>query len=86
MNREMVDLDPLDDEDVDWLRGIVTLHMEETGSDGRRADPVEVVAQRRLVHARSSRRTTSVCSKPNATPSNAASTSTKPSWRRELRG
>ena len=24
MNREMVDLDPLDDEDVDWLRGIVT--------------------------------------------------------------
>ena len=47
----------------------------------RGTDPVEVVAQRRLVHARSSRRTTSACSKPNATPSNAASTSTKQSWR-----
>ncbi len=31
-NTEMVDLDALDDEDVDWLRGIVTMHMEETGS------------------------------------------------------
>ena len=68
MNREMVDIDPLDDEDADWLRGIVTLHLEATGSRGRRAHPVEVVAQRRVVHARSSRRTTSACSKPNATP------------------
>jgi glutamate synthase domain-containing protein 3 len=33
MNREMVDLDQLDDEDVDWLRGIVTQHMELTGSE-----------------------------------------------------
>jgi glutamate synthase domain-containing protein 3 len=33
MNRDMVDLDPLDDEDVDWLRGIVTQHLELTGSD-----------------------------------------------------
>jgi glutamate synthase (NADPH/NADH) large chain len=33
MNHEMVDVDPLDDEDVDWLRGIVTMHMEETGSE-----------------------------------------------------
>ena len=33
MNREMVDIDPLDDEDVDWLRGIVTLHLEATGSE-----------------------------------------------------
>ena len=32
MNREMVDLDPLDEEDVDWLRGIITLHLEVTGS------------------------------------------------------
>ena len=31
-NTEMVDLDELDDEDIDWLRGIVTMHMEETGS------------------------------------------------------
>jgi glutamate synthase domain-containing protein 3 len=31
-NTELVDLDPLDDEDVDWLRGIITLHLEETGS------------------------------------------------------
>ena len=33
MNREMVDLDPLDEEDVDWLRGIVTRHLEATGSE-----------------------------------------------------
>jgi glutamate synthase (NADPH/NADH) large chain len=32
LNNEMVDIDPLDDEDIDWLRGIITLHMEETGS------------------------------------------------------
>ena len=32
MNRDMVDIDQLDDEDVDWLRGIVTMHMEQTGS------------------------------------------------------
>ncbi len=33
MNHEMVDVDPLDEEDVDWLRGIVTLHLEATGSE-----------------------------------------------------
>src|SRR5436190_7980197 len=32
MNREMVDIDQLDDEDVDWLRGIITQHLELTGS------------------------------------------------------
>jgi glutamate synthase (NADPH/NADH) large chain len=32
LNHEMVDLDPMDDEDVEWLRSIVTRHMEETGS------------------------------------------------------
>jgi glutamate synthase domain-containing protein 3 len=32
MNHEMVDIDPLDDEDEEWLRTIVTRHMEETGS------------------------------------------------------
>jgi glutamate synthase (NADPH/NADH) large chain len=32
LNREMVDLDPLDDDDREWLRGIVTRHLEETGS------------------------------------------------------
>jgi glutamate synthase (NADPH) large chain len=32
MNREMVDMDLLDDEDADWLRGIITMHMELTGS------------------------------------------------------
>jgi glutamate synthase (NADPH/NADH) large chain len=32
MNRDMVDMDLLDDEDADWLRGIVTMHMELTGS------------------------------------------------------
>ena len=33
MNREMVDIDPLDEEDVDWLRGIITQHLEVTGSE-----------------------------------------------------
>jgi glutamate synthase (NADPH/NADH) large chain len=33
MNREMCDIDMLEDEDRDWLRGIVTMHMEETGSE-----------------------------------------------------
>ncbi len=32
MNHEMVDIDPMDDEDVEWLRGVITLHMEVTGS------------------------------------------------------
>jgi glutamate synthase (NADPH) large chain len=33
MNREMVDLDLLDDdEDVEWLRGVITMHLELTGS------------------------------------------------------
>jgi glutamate synthase domain-containing protein 3 len=32
MNHEMVDIDPIDDEDVEWLRTIVTQHMEATGS------------------------------------------------------
>jgi glutamate synthase (NADPH/NADH) large chain len=32
MNHEMVDIDALDDEDVEWLRSIVTQHMEATGS------------------------------------------------------
>jgi glutamate synthase domain-containing protein 3 len=29
----MVDLEELDEEDADWLRGIVTLHLEATGSE-----------------------------------------------------
>ncbi|HTK16175.1 MAG TPA: glutamate synthase large subunit [Acidimicrobiia bacterium] len=33
MNRDMVDIDQLDDEDVDWLRGIITQHLEATGSE-----------------------------------------------------
>jgi glutamate synthase (NADPH/NADH) large chain len=33
MNHEMVDLDPLDEDDVDWLRGVVTMHLETTGSE-----------------------------------------------------
>jgi glutamate synthase (NADPH/NADH) large chain len=33
MNRDMVDIDQLDDEDVDWLRGIITQHLETTGSE-----------------------------------------------------
>jgi glutamate synthase (NADPH/NADH) large chain len=32
MNHDMVDIDPMEDEDVEWLRGIVTMHMELTGS------------------------------------------------------
>jgi glutamate synthase (NADPH/NADH) large chain len=33
INRDMVDIDLPDEEDVDWLRGIVTLHLEATGSE-----------------------------------------------------
>ncbi len=32
MNRDMVDVDVLDEDDVEWLRSIVTRHLEETGS------------------------------------------------------
>jgi glutamate synthase (NADPH/NADH) large chain len=32
MNHEMVDIDTLEDEDIDWLRGVLTIHMEMTGS------------------------------------------------------
>jgi glutamate synthase (NADPH/NADH) large chain len=32
VNREMVDLDPLDSDDQEWLRGIVRAHQAETGS------------------------------------------------------
>ncbi|HEX5614987.1 MAG TPA: glutamate synthase large subunit [Acidimicrobiia bacterium] len=32
MNRDMVDLDTLDEDDREWLRGIITRHLEETGS------------------------------------------------------
>jgi glutamate synthase (NADPH/NADH) large chain len=32
MNHEMVDIDPLDEDDIDWLRGLITMHMELTGS------------------------------------------------------
>jgi glutamate synthase (NADPH/NADH) large chain len=31
-NRDLVDLDPLDDDDRVWLRAIVSRHLEETGS------------------------------------------------------
>ncbi|MDQ1533635.1 MAG: glutamate synthase large chain, partial [Actinomycetota bacterium] len=31
-NRELVDLDPLDDDDLVWLRAIISRHLEETGS------------------------------------------------------
>ena len=49
-NTEMVDLDPLDDEDVDWLRGIG--HHAHGGDrfGGRGTHPVQVVAQHRFVH------------------------------------
>ncbi len=32
MNHEMVDIATMDDEDEEWLRGVVTMHMELTGS------------------------------------------------------
>ena len=32
MNLEMVDIDPLESEDIEWLRDLVTRHLEETGS------------------------------------------------------
>jgi glutamate synthase (NADPH/NADH) large chain len=33
VNREMVDLEPLDDEDLEWLRDRIEKHRHETGSD-----------------------------------------------------
>ena len=33
LNPEMVDLDPLEEEDQAWLREIVTRHRDETGSE-----------------------------------------------------
>jgi len=32
VNREMVDLDPMDDDDIEWLREIIRRHLDETGS------------------------------------------------------
>ncbi len=32
MNRDMVDLDPLDDDDVEWLKTTIEKHLDETGS------------------------------------------------------
>ena len=64
MNREMVDLDVLDDEDVDWLRGIITLHLEVTGSAVAERLLSQLVAATSSRSRRSSRRTTSACSKP----------------------
>jgi glutamate synthase (NADPH/NADH) large chain len=32
LNHDMVDIDVLDDEDIEWLRNVVTMHMELTGS------------------------------------------------------
>ena len=50
MNHDMVDIDPLDDEDVDWLRG--DRHACTSRRPAREVaerHPVEVVEQRRLV-------------------------------------
>ncbi|MDZ4826019.1 MAG: glutamate synthase large subunit [Actinomycetota bacterium] len=33
MNHDMCDIDQMDEEDIDWLRGVVTMHMELTGSE-----------------------------------------------------
>jgi glutamate synthase (NADPH/NADH) large chain len=32
LNREMVDLEPFDEEDIEWLRATITKHLETTGS------------------------------------------------------
>ncbi|MFP5321977.1 MAG: glutamate synthase large subunit [Acidimicrobiia bacterium] len=32
LNNEMVDLDPLDEADAEWLRGVIRSHLDETGS------------------------------------------------------
>jgi len=32
MNHDMVDIDLLEDEDIEWLRSIITMHLELTGS------------------------------------------------------
>ena len=50
MNHEMCDIDTLDDEDIDWLRGIITMHMEETGSPVAERILSKWWQQRRFVH------------------------------------
>jgi glutamate synthase (NADPH/NADH) large chain len=37
LNREMVDLDPLDEDDVEWLRDTIQMHLDETDSAVARA-------------------------------------------------
>ena len=68
MNREMVDLDVLDD---DGRRLAARGRHDAPRADrlaGRRAPALELVAEPSASSRRSSRRTTSACSKPNATP------------------
>ena len=85
MNRDMVDLDPLDDEDVDWLRGIITQHLEVTGSEVAERLLSSWWQQRRLVREGVPEGLQAGARGPARRRSSAASTPTRRSWRR-LRG
>ena len=80
LNREMVDLDPLDDEDIEWLREIIRRHCAETGSAVAQR-LLESLGPRSSTSPRSCRRTTSGCSKRPASPKSGVSTWTRRSWR-----
>ena len=77
MNHDMVDIDRLDDDDVD----LAARHRDDAPGAHRLAGcgahSLGLVAQRRTRSRRSSRRTTSACSRHSATRSSAASTPTK---------
>ena len=79
VNFEMVDLEPLDEEDRQWLFDTVTRHRLETGSAvaGRlleRGEPPSTTS------SRSCRATTAGCSRRPGAPSTRACRSTRRSW------
>ena len=83
MNREMVDLDVLDDdEDVEWLRGVITHAPGADRLGGRGAPAVELVPERTPVHEDLPEGLQACARSPTRRRRNAASTSTKRSWRR----
>ena len=85
VNTEMVDLDPLDEDDVRWLRDLVRRHGDETGSPvaarilATGGTTVERLPQGHAQGLQAGPRG------PRVTPRSGPSTSTKRSWRRPVR-
>ena len=80
-NLEMVDLEPLADEDVVWLRDRIERHLAETDSAVARRllDDWDDATAR--VRARSCPGTTSGCSRPSAGPRSTAPIRWRRSWK-----